>query len=355
MNTIHTMPQYKGKLYGVELEIEAAGLYEMEEHYDSETDEHVQNEPCVPKGWLREQEDSIQGVELISEKPFDFNTSIENIASVFFDIERQGFKPTRTPRGSTHVHTNVADLSWEQMRSFVMACAWAEPTLIELAGKGRKGNLFAQSYETTPIGWAWIVEAVRRQEFSQWGDTHYMATSFYPMSSLGSVEFRMGPSSRTAEEAMRWLRCIDLVVTAGRETVVGLEEPLFLSFLMSKLDDKKQARLRMKGQTAAAELWYAMNEVYVKPVKKPRGSKLSDALAAHAFSSQPILSQSPYEFLDQWAVAHAADPVPAPSQTAEPGHPPFPTTWGEMYPSAPVHDEPASPNSANLNDFTINW
>lgn len=262
---VHSAPQFKGKVYGIELEIEANYLYCVEEEYDSETDETTQTEPDIPAGWLREQEDSIVGVELISDRPYPLHQSIENIERVFADIERQGITPIRTPRGSTHVHANVADLTWEQMRSFVMACAWAEPVLIELAGKGRKGNLFAQSYETTPIGWANVCDWVRKKEFTQNIDTHYMATSFYPMSSLGSVEFRMGPSSRNAADAIQWLWCIDRVVSVGRESEVGLEEPSFFSSWLLIFRQDKQNLLRRKAAKAAAEVWGLMNEPYVAP------------------------------------------------------------------------------------------
>ncbi len=273
---IHAQPQWKGKLYGVELEIEADGLYGMEEVFNEDNEHYDNIEPDVPAGWLREQEDSIAGVELISDKPYSFEETVTNIERVFKDIERQGFRPLRTPRGSTHVHANVADLTWQQLKHFITACAWAEPTLIELAGKGRKGNLFAQSYEICPIGWAQAIEWVRRNEIFQNIDTHYMATSFHPIGYLGSVEFRMGPSSRNAEDAIRWLQCIDTVVAAGREEkITSKKEPAFLDFLTSKFDANTQRRLRLKGSIAADEVWWAMSEPYIKPDKQKRGTKKS--------------------------------------------------------------------------------
>lgn len=280
MSMIQASPQFYGKVYGIELEIEAAGLYEVDEHYDEETDEYTAIDPIVPQGWLREQEDSIVGVELISDRPYTFEESVINIQRVFMDITRQGYMPLRTPRGSTHVHANVADLTWDQMRHFVAACAWAEPALIELAGKGRKGNLFAQSYETTPLGWGPVIEWCRRKEFFQNLDTHYMATSFFPMSYLGSVEFRMGPSSRNASDAIWWLQCIDTVVEAGRTLPInGYEEPAFLDVLLAKMDHKKQTRLRQKGARFAAEVWDIILEPY-NPPPKINFSKLNKGLSA---------------------------------------------------------------------------
>jgi hypothetical protein len=335
IKTVQAAPQFKGKFYGVELEIEASGLYEVESYYDEDHQEHIDSCPIIPEGWLREQEDSIAGVELISDRPYSFEETVVNIERVFKDIERQGFVPVRTPRGSTHVHANVADLTWNQMRSFVMACAWAEPTLIELAGKGRKGNLFAQSYETTPIGWEPVIQWCRREEFSQIVDTHYMGTSFHPMAYLGSVEFRMGPSARNAEDAIRWLMCIDTVVSAGRESEVGLDEPPFLAFLMSKFDLKKKNQLRKKGQRAALEIWHAMHEVYVKPTITTKTKKKSIAeftqeyvasglLAPSSFNTQQLINEigswtyPSLEAMEQGLIPNAptaptSGPAPAPS------------------------------------------
>lgn len=312
--TIHGKPQFKGKLYGIELEIEAAGLYETDEVFDEEEETYQSVTPTIPAGWLREQEDSIQGVELISAEPSDYMTSIQMINRVFDDIDRQGFTPTRTPRGSTHVHANVCDLTWDQMRHFVVACAWAEPFLIELAGKGRKGNLFAQSYETTPIGWANVIEWCRRKEIAQNTDTHYMATSFYPMSYLGSVEFRMGPSSRSAVEAIQWLSHIDLVVSAGRTLpITGIEEPAFLVDFLKLFNRDKQDILRRKAARQAAEVWYGIIEPYEAPqrrairIKKSNVDLLEQTIQAQIQNYQDFLA-SPLHHPEPSMPAHSLDP-----------------------------------------------
>ena len=267
MKKLYTKPLYIGKFYGVELEIEAEGLYQPIEEYNEEEDEHLLTCPPIPQGWLREDEDSILGVELISSQPYSYEEQIENIVRVFTDIEKKGYRPTRTPRGSTHVHANVSDLTWEQLTHFVMACIWAEPLLIEIAGKGRKGNLFAQSYETTPIGWDNIISWCKNQttRFTRTLDTHYMATSFYPITSMGSVEFRMGPSSRNAKEACNWLEMIDSVVSAGRTLPIDGETiPSFVYFLLEFIPYHKRGRLLEKCQKFAKEVWDLIHEAKVE-------------------------------------------------------------------------------------------
>lgn len=335
--TIHSTPQYKGKLYGIELEIEAEGLYSVEEHFDEEHEEYIQTEPNVPEGWLREQEDSIEGCELISQQPYDYETSVTNIKRVFADISRMGFVPVRTPRGSTHIHANVADLTWRQMKHFVTACAWAEPALIELAGKGRKGNLFAQSYETTPMGWATIIQWVRRQEIAQNVDTHYMAISFHPMGYLGSVEFRMGPSSRSEEDAIRWLQCIDAVVEAGRyEEINPYDVPFFLIDLTSKMDQKKRERVIKKGQRFATEVWEGMSEPFERVVPR-RSAKMKSLAALMAEQQNYAPSINSYTVsLEDMADLYPSQEQPAPGANCPvpPAPAPYPG-WDEFMATAP--------------------
>lgn len=276
---IHLCPAYKGLVFGVELEIEAEGLYYPDEVYDEEDEAYHTIDPVIPKGWSREQEDSIQGVELISAMPVGFEESVENIERLFADIKKQGYMPIRTPRGSTHVHVNVADLTWTQMAHFMVACAWAEPALIELAGKGRKCNLFAQSYDTTPLGWNPAIQWIRKRRVYQNVDTHYMATSFYPMAYLGSVEFRMGASARTADEAITWLSYINAVAEDGRTLpITDAECPPFMDFLTGMLDEKVRERVIRKGARNAREVWQALQEPYEPPVVRGRKKKAPNVI-----------------------------------------------------------------------------
>lgn len=280
-NTIHANPAYQGLLFGVELEIEAEGLYDIEEEFDEDGDPICQRDPTLPSGWLREQEDSIRGVEVISDRPYDFNTTVKNIYRLFEDVDRQGYNPMRTPRGSTHVHVNVCDLTWEQMRSFIMACIWAEPFLVELAGKGRKGNLFAQSYETTPLGWRPIIDWYRNRQIMPCMDIHYMATSFQPMGYLGSVEFRMGPSSRNAKEALSWLQHIADVADVGRNATITNEQPRFILNWMDQLPPGVWKRLATKASRYAQEVWECLHEP-VPPQPALRRAKKSAAITGLA-------------------------------------------------------------------------
>lgn len=327
MQTIHRSPAYYGPLIGVELELESPGLYLPIEHFDEDSDELVEEEVDIPAGWLREHEESIQGVELISNGPKTFEETVVNIDSLFDDIERQGFKLQRTPRGSTHVHCNVADLTWEQMRSFVMACAWAEPFLIEIAGKGRKGNLFAQSYATTPLGWRNIINWCRHENISPALDTHYMATSFSPMGYLGSVEFRMGPSARNREEAIGWVSLVHAVACAGRNDVVtddGGTVISLLAYLGKGMAERVFTKCMQQAERQAQEIWEDLNEPVVeraRPRRKKAAPSLSDFLAqveviygSHTslYASDPYpaepTTQSPPTHVLHECIINAADP-----------------------------------------------
>lgn len=245
-----------GERYGVELEIEADGLYSEEEVFDEDLDEYRSVEVDVPSGWTVVEEHSIQGAELIFAGPRSFNEGCALIEKLYKDIQRQGYEPRRTPRGSTHVHVNVSDLTWKQLGHFVMAAAWAEPYLIELAGKGRKGNLFALSYATAPNGWADVIESIRHEQRLFNFDTHYMAINFRQIVRHGTVEFRMGPSMRNAEEAIAWFEMIREVAVVGRnEEVTADVAPAFVELFQELLPPGCRTRIRVQAERQARDVY----------------------------------------------------------------------------------------------------
>lgn len=267
---------FEGCLYGVELEIEAPGLYAQQEIFNDEGDLVETEEPALPPGWVREEEESIQGVECVFEIPLAFSEAVDAIGTLFADIEKQGYRPIRTPRGSTHVHVNASDLTWDQLRSLVIAAAWAEPLLTEIAGKGRRGNLFAMSYETAPLGWTGIIKAVRDRHLSMPLDTHYMGVNFNPLQNLGSIEFRMGPSARSFVEAVSWLSYIDLVVSEGRtEEITGERHPNFMHLLKGYVPEHRRERALAQAARQAKDVWEQITLIPPKPSAK---SKLNNLL-----------------------------------------------------------------------------
>lgn len=216
-----------GLLYGVEFEIEAEDLYVQTDHYDEESEEYVPYDPpCLPWGWRVEPEDSIIGVECVFDGPMTYEAGSDAIRRLFVDIrDVHCVNPVRTPRGSTHVHVNMSDATWAQMESFVYAAAWAEPFLIDIAGKGRRGNLFALSYSQAPVGWNSILDCIHNRKLRFHMDTHYMAINFKSLDKWGTVEFRMGPSMRNANEALEWFDNIHAVASEGKAGNVSPHEP----------------------------------------------------------------------------------------------------------------------------------
>lgn len=209
--------KYRGLLYGIELELEGHGLYEAYYPDPSDEDEDPElTEPVVPAGWSWHEEHSIHGCELVLSQPQPYEVAASLMADVFRDVARNGWTLVRSPRGSTHVHINVQDYTWEELGNAILACAWAEPFLIELAGKGRKHNLFALSYANAPLGWAHVIECYRNKNNSMNSDTHYMATNFETLFGMGTIEFRMGPTARNYDEAMWWFDKIRIVAEACR-------------------------------------------------------------------------------------------------------------------------------------------
>lgn len=255
MSTIYNYPPFQGLVLGVELEIEAEGLYEKTSTFDEDSEEYIEDTPDVPVGWTWVEEHSICGPELVLSQPLNYSDTVEAINRVYRDVSRLGYAPVRTPRGSTHVHVNVSDLTYQQLQSFVMTCAWVEPALMELAGPGRKGNLFVLPYEVAPLGWMDIVESIKQQRLLMYQDTHYMAINFAQIAQRGSVEFRMGPSARNAEEAVGWVSVIYSVAQAGRtQLVTDRAAPEILYELVRDMPAGVQAELIERGRWQAEDI-----------------------------------------------------------------------------------------------------
>lgn len=256
MSIVNKYSAYKGLVFGLELELESSEAYRQEEIWDDEGEEIIDTVgDYPPPGWDLVPEDSIEGVEVIVIRPETFDKTVGKIRELFEDINRHGWSLYRTPRGSTHVHVNVSDLTWEQMESFTLACAWAEPFLIDIAGSGRLGNLFARSYAQAPMGWEYIKTAIATKgQHSLDRDSHYSAISFDPIMSKGSVEFRMGPSMTNADKTIEWLDHIATVALYGRENTVDYAPPPFVKDLMDLVNPLRRQGLLKQAKLQVAEI-----------------------------------------------------------------------------------------------------
>lgn len=294
--TVWQSPSCSGLKFGVELELEYPGLYEGIEVYGRdedgyETEEIVDIErPLLPEGWDTRVEESVQGCEVVFSKPLAIAESVAAINRLFDDIERQGVTLRKTPRGSSHFHINVQDLTWPQMRVFALTCAWLEPYLIYLAGKGRIGNLFAKSYKECPAGWRGVVESIQIGAMRVNNlDSHYMAINFGAMSEHGSVEFRMPPSATSRHDVLGWLSRFYQLGQEGRQsrTVDAQSPPVCLRTLELEIPGEgTKARLKRIAQQQVAEIEWNIKNIS-KPPEMVKKVKIIDW---HEAPPPPIMS-----------------------------------------------------------------
>ena len=327
---------YRGLCFGVELEIEAPGLYPMagfDEDYDPDDEDSLPpiNPPVLPHGWQVVEEHSIDGPEVITAGAYAFDDMVTNIRAIFEDVRAKGFEPRRTCRGSTHIHMNCQDLTWRQLRNVLLCCAWAEPFLIEMAGKGRRGNLFAMSYRDAPLGWTEIINSIRARFLRLYNDTHYMAISFYSLTHLGTIEFRMPPSSRNADEAITWLEWIRDIGEAGRSTgdvAVDTMPPQLLGLYFA-VPPARRDRLLRQAQEQVLEIADLLDLPYMdkrKPTKKQSEGFISDYELMSLAQTSPSLALTippGWMGLDSISTPVQLDSMPSPSLYT------FPTTEGE--------------------------
>lgn len=267
----------EGRVFGIEIELEGVGLpqKEIELEYDPE-DEYaepveIDRTPDMFM-WDIHEEGSIKGAEYVFKRPLPL---LEAVSAVnwLYDTLRSEWKAGiyESPRTSVHVHVNASDWPIEKLKKALPLLAAAEPFLVEISGRHRKGNLFCLSRLDAPFGWAPIINILSGN--SQWhGDTHYSGINFSPLFNKGSIEFRMMRGLTQAHDVNVWLLTIDTLMDAIdslSEDYSYEEFPSVLSFLASNVPPEKIKKLERAGLRSARGVLEDMTLAAIMPPPMP--------------------------------------------------------------------------------------
>lgn len=138
------------------------------------------------------------GVEFVT-RPVGYDRAIE-----LFEVLRDQLSLGKAPysaRTSTHVHVNVASLSLEQLKHFVLLYALFEPVFFKFAGDQRKHNIHC-----VPLGHTLLPSQYNRSITSlidNW--SKYSAFNLKPVKTIGTVEFRHLFGTGDAKVYQQWL------------------------------------------------------------------------------------------------------------------------------------------------------
>lgn len=191
----------KGAYFGIELEIEGVSP-------DSTEDASMlQHSRVIEDGSLR------NGIEIVT-NPLRFS-EVQVFAGLYEQWAREA-SPVLSERCSTHIHVNVQDLTYEQLRSFLWLSIAVEQVLLEYCSTMRRNNTYCYTTNKSVNTAAWYRELLYRSkdndnlsQFLQRGTPKYCAIGLFRFADYGTVEFRMFDGTVTANHIVTWCSMID--------------------------------------------------------------------------------------------------------------------------------------------------
>ena len=141
------------------------------------------------------------GMEFIT-KPVNYERALQ-----LFDTLHTGLvtgPEPFSPRTSIHVHVNMANMTLDQLKHFLLTYVLLEPVFFEVAGETRKHNIHCVPLTYTILPTIYcksIVEIVK-----SW--SKYSAFNLLPIKTQGTVEFRHLYGTNDAYIYRKWLTLI---------------------------------------------------------------------------------------------------------------------------------------------------
>lgn len=130
--------------------------------------------------------------------------SLEIFNILFKLLEFKKRKQAFSDRTSIHVHLNVADLTLEQAKEFVLLYALLEPVFFNFVAKDRHNNIFCVPLNFTTLPNKYCQEF--KTMVNYWHK--YTAFNILPVKELGTFEFRHMEATDDFDKYKNWLSAI---------------------------------------------------------------------------------------------------------------------------------------------------
>lgn len=196
---------------GAEIELEGFGCYDMEAYLQGKI---ANGEKTC---WVPDKDPSLRGesTELVLGKPLSkvdfFNKALPEYEEM---IKRCNFKPALSNRCSYHVHLDFSRKTLYSFIKFMTLYALLEEYFFEKVGKLRKGNQFCVSLTESKVFVDWVVRAIRRQNFDDFGENmRYMACNLASLHKFGSIEIRLHEGVWEPDRVALWVAVLHEIMT----------------------------------------------------------------------------------------------------------------------------------------------
>lgn len=208
--------------------------------------EHMLPDNFYPNGVVMPDPELIFGIELEIEDyprgrpPYDGvrlttdgslrNNGVEGISIPFkaksFSTMLHGFFNMRPPitaanyseRCSTHVHMNVQDYNWPQLKVLCIIYQMFERLLFAFIGNDRKDNIFCVPWYESGVTSRVLGDLQKNSDsvIKRW--MKYSALNLLPIRTQGSVEFRHMQGTCDVDLIMTWLRLLSRLSIYAKKT-----------------------------------------------------------------------------------------------------------------------------------------
>lgn len=203
----------KELVYGVELEIEGLNGAQLD----------------IPEGFVLHQDGSLRnnGAEFVT-LPMDFS----RLAYALDNFFKKGkfTEKNYSERCSVHVHTNVLNLTWEQLQVLVLTYQVFERVLFGFIGNERDRNIFCVPlYDTLMTRNILEGESVDAMKIGMKTWEKYTALNFLPIFQQGSIEFRHMAGTNDVGKILAWCNIIGRLYVFARTTPMEKAKAFFLT------------------------------------------------------------------------------------------------------------------------------
>lgn len=265
---------YPSLLYGVELEIENVGDWELPGF------------KLVEDGSLRN-----GGMEYVSQ-PMTYSVMIHQLTTFFNKYSPQtignfedGFAENSnySDRTSIHFHTNVYDLTFQQLANICMLYEVFERLLFNFIGNHRNKNIFCVPWYETQLSYN-IVNDLYNSTTQDVGDyvvrrwQKYTALNLLPVRDKCSIEWRHLYGTSDMKVIVPWMRMINFIYAFAtqneheklKDTIINLNSNSRYETLLSEVFQDVSDCLRTGNYTAELEKGVLdMKYTLMEPKKKP--------------------------------------------------------------------------------------
>lgn len=143
---------------------------------------------------------------------------LENLLEKFYNTCKISQEKHYSDRCSTHIHVNVQDMTFDQLRTVFMVYQVVERLLFAFVGNNREENIFCVPWYQSGLT-ANIVDKLKANPdgnvVRRW--QKYSALNLLPIRSQGTLEFRHLHGTCDVQLILRWVNMLASLIKVGKE------------------------------------------------------------------------------------------------------------------------------------------